>query len=250
MVYDDDLPYQINVTIVSSPADTDIYPREVTLLCDTEVSLISRQVEALFIKKGFRVEISDLEQKPPESQAVISLVDLAVPFFDEISAEKLSAFQRYVGNLKSAGMLWATRSAQVGCKDPRHSQILGIARTARSELSANFATFEVDTVDSRAIEALYKVFDKFQRRVEGAELDPDWEFALFEGEIEIPRYHWVSVSQRLSAMSNEELPRKLDIEKSGVLQSLRWVQDTSIILTHDQVEIEPRAVGLNFKVGS
>lgn len=248
MVYDDDMPHQINVNIVSSPVETTFYPREVTLLCDTEISPISHQVEAMFTQKGFRVGFSTLDQIPPANQDVISLIDLANPFFDDISARKLSAFQNYVGSMKSSGMLWVTRSAQIGCKDPRYSQILGVARTVRSELSIDFATFEVDTVDQSALEPLFKVFGKFQRRVKEPDLDPDWEYALFEGAIQIPRYHWISTSQRLAAMSGGEFPRKLEIGKTGLLQSLRWVQNKAIVLTHDQVEVEPRAVGLNFKV--
>ena len=248
MVYDDDMPHQINVNIVSSPMETTFYPREVTLLCESETSPISHQIEAMFTHKGFRVEFSTLDQMPPANQDVVSLVDLTAPFFDNLSAQKLSAFQSYVGNMKSSGMLWVTRSAQVGCKDPRYSQVLGMARTIRSELLVDVATFEMDTTDLSALDPLFEVFSKFQRRAKESELDPDWEYALFQGAIQIPRYHWISTSERLAAMLGEELPRKLGIGETGLLQSLRWVQDRSTILTHDEVEVEPRAVGLNFKV--
>ena len=199
-------------------------------------------------RNGFRVQFSTLDRTPPPSQDIISLLDLSASFFDKISAQKLVAFQRYVGGLESAGMLWATRSSQVGCKDPCYSQVLGVARTIRSELVIDFATFKIDTVNDGALEALFEVFGKFQTRTEGPEVDPDWEFALFEGAINISRYNWISVSRRLWVNSKEELPRKFEIGKSGLLQSLRWVQGRPIILIHDQVEIEPRAVGLNFKV--
>lgn len=248
VVYDDETPYQINVNIVTSPARTSDFARKLTLLCDSNTSSISRQVESLFISKGFTVEFSNLDGIPTENQDVVSLLDLTAPFFDKISAHKLSAFQRYVGNLKSTGMLWATRSAQVGCNDPRYGQILGMARTIRSELLVDFATFEIDVVDSRALDALFELFCKFQGRSKGPQYDPDWEFAFCEGVVQIPRYHWLSVSQSLSATSKKELPRKLEIGKLGALQSLRWIEDKPIILTHDQVEVEPRAVGLNFKV--
>lgn len=247
LVYDDDMPYQINVNIISSPAETILYPREVTLLCEPEISPISRHVEAMFTQRGYKVELSALDQMPPAHQDIVSLVDLTAPFFDKISARNLSAFQSYVGNLKSSGILWVTRSAQVGCKDPRYSQVLGTARTVRSELLVDFATFEMDTVDPSALGSLFDVFSKFQRRTKELELDPDWEYALFEGAIQIPRYHWVSTVEKLAAMSGEELPRRLDVGKSALLQSLRWVQKRPIVLTHDQIEVEPRAVGLNFR---
>ena len=247
-MYDDERPFQINANIVARPAETITYPKEVTILCDSDPSSTSRTVEALFAKKGFRVQLSSLDQLPFANQDVISLLDLTSPFFDEISSEKLSAFQQYVQNLKSSGILWVTRSAQVGCKDPRYGQVLGVARTIRSELLIDFATFEIDEVDSCALQCFFEVFCKFQRRVKGPQHDPDYEFALFEGSIQIPRFHWIPVLEQLSAISEHELPRKLEIGKLGFLQSLRWVQDKPIHLADDQVEVEPRAVGLNFKV--
>jgi hypothetical protein len=248
VVYDDDSPHQINFNIVSSPAETTSYLKGVTLLCEHNLSPIARQVEGVFVRNGFRVDFSTINQLPPANQDIISLVDLSAPFFDGISSQELGAFQRYVGALKSSGILWVTRSSQIGCKDPRYSQVLGIARTIRSELLIDFATFEVDTVDDFALEALSDVFAKFQRRIKGPELDPDWEFALFERVINIPRYRWVSVAKQLSVVSEEELPRKLEMGKPGLLQSLRWVQGTPIVLTHDQIEVETCAVRLNFKV--
>lgn len=248
MVYDDDSPYQINVNIVSSPAETTSVPKGVTLLSDHNINSIARQVEAVFVRNGFRVDFSTINQLPPANQDIISLLDLSSPFFDAISEEELAAFQRYIGNLKSSGILWTTRSSQIGCKDPRYSQVLGTARTIRSELLIDFATFEIDTVNDFALEALSNVFFKFQRRTKGPELDPDWEFVLFERVIMIPRYRRVSVVKQLSVVSEEELPRKLEMEKPGLLQSLQWVQGTPIVLTDDQIEVEICAVGLNFKV--
>lgn len=244
------MPYQINANILSRPAEIQPYPKGLTLLCDDIFSPIARQVEAVFVRKGFRVDFSTIDQIPPANQDIISLVDLGAPFFDRISSKDLAAFQRYIGNLESTGLLWATRSSQIGCKDPRYSQVLGIARTIRSELLVDFATFEIDTVDDLALEALFDVFRKFQRRAKDPIVDPDWEFALFEKVIRIPRYHWVSVAERLSAVVEEERPRKLEVGKPGLLQSLRWVQGTPIVLTNDQIEVETCAVGLNFKVCS
>ena len=203
------MPYQLNVIVISRPAEIKNYARRVTLLCDSQESPGLRQTEALFVENGFRVDLSTLDQVPPMSQDVISLLDLAAPFFDNISAERLAAFQRYVGHLSSSGILWATRSCQVGCKDPRYGQVLGAARTARSELLIDFATLEIDTVDDKAVEALFQVFMKFQRRERGPVFDPDWEFALIDGTINIPRYRWISVPERLSEVSKEELPRKV-----------------------------------------
>lgn len=54
--------------------------------------------------------------------------------------------------------------------------------------------------------------------------------------------------KELSTVSDVELPRKLEIGKAGLLQTLQWVQGDSIVLAKDEVEVEPCAAGLNFKV--
>ena len=249
VVYDDEWPYQSNSTILSSCAELTSCSRDVAILCEPEIGSLARQVEALLIKAGYCVAFSELGQMPPANQDVISLLDLTSPFFDKISAKNLATFQQYVGNLNKAGMLWVTRSAQLDCRDPRYSQILGIARTCRSELSIDFATFEIEEVNSSAMNALLQVFSKFQRRRKDSQFDPDLEFAFSDGIVQIPRFQWISVSDRLSTMLQEDrLPKKLNVGKFGLLHSLQWVQQKPVsTLGSGQIEVETRAVGMNFK---
>jgi hypothetical protein len=250
VVYDDEWPYQSKSIILSSRAEDITRPKEVAILCESEISSLAYQVEALFIKAGYCVAFSNLDQMPPANQDIISLLDLTTPFFNNISAKNLATFQQYIGNLNKAGLLWVTRSAQFNCKDPRYSHVLGVARTIRSELSVDFATFEIDEVSSGAIDALLQVFGKFQRRTKDGDFDPNLEFAFSEGTIHIPRFHWISVPKRLSTIPQKEQPlKKINIGKFGLLHSIQWVQQKSISnLAPGQIEVEPRAVGMNFKV--
>ena len=251
VVYDDEWPYQSNSTILSSCAEDTSRPKEIAILCEAEISPLAHQVEVLFIKAGYCVTFSNFDQMPPASQDVVSLLDVTSPFFDNISAKNLDTFQRYLKNLGKAGMLWVTRSAQLNCKDPRYSQVLGIARTSRSELSIDFATFEIDEVNSDAMNALLQVLSKFQRRRQDSHFDPELEFAFSGGTIQIPRFHWISVSERLSTkLQEEQTQKRLNIGRFGLLQSLQWVQEKPIgTLAPGQIEVEPRAVGMNFKEG-
>ncbi|KAL9010176.1 MAG: hypothetical protein Q9173_004864 [Seirophora scorigena] len=247
VVYDNDFPHQVNANIISRPANATTYSKRLTLLCGQGVSTTAGQVETLLLRNGFHVEFCNIDDPPPPNQDIISLMDLDGPFFDDISSDRLAAFQRYVGSMNAAGILWITRSSQIDCQDPRYSQVLGIARTCRSELLLDFATFEIDSVDDCALQAIVDVFTKFQRRNKDAEIDPEWEFALSEGVIYTSRYQWDSVIKELSTVSDVELPRKLQIGKSGLLQTLQWVQADPITLAKEQIEVEPCAVGLNFK---
>lgn len=222
--------------------------KEVAILYEAEISPLARQVEALLIKAGYCVAFSNFDQIPPANHDVVSLLDLTSPFFDNISAKSLKTFQRYMENLKT-GMLWVTRSAQFNCKDPRYSQVLGIARTSRSELSTDFATFEIDEVTANSMDALIQVLSKFQRRRKDSPFDPELEFAFSNGTIQIPRFHWISVSERLSTkLHGEQTPKKLNVGRFGLLHSLHWLQEKPIdTLVSGQIEVEPRAVGMNFK---
>ncbi|KAI4094752.1 MAG: hypothetical protein LQ344_001997 [Seirophora lacunosa] len=247
VVYDNDFPHQINANIVSRPANATTYSKRLALLCGQGISTTARQVETLLLRNGFRVEFCNIDDPPPPNQDIISLMDLDGPFFDDISSDRLAAFQRYVGSLNAAGILWITRSSQIDCQDPRYSQVLGVARTCRSELLVDFATLEIDTVNDLALQAIVDIFMKFQRRNKNAEFGPDWEFALSKGVIHTSRYHWDSVTKELSTVSDSELPLKLEIGQAGLLQTLQWVQAGPIILAKEQVEVEPCAIGLNFR---
>lgn len=79
-------------------------------------------------------------------------------------------------------------------------------------------------------------------------MDSDSEFALLDGVVYIPRFHWISVRKELSQKADAALPKRLEIEKKGVLQSLQWVQYSEKPLAGDEVIVETRAGGINFKV--
>ena len=199
-VYDDEYPYQINVNIVSRPARTTPYSKGVTILGDDNVDPIAQQAETILVSRGYRVDRRTINQRPAPDQTTISLLDLGHPFLDGISADRWNVVQNYLRDVGSSGILWATWSSQMSCKDPRYSQALGAARTIRSGLLTDFATFEVDTANNFFIEALANVLVRFDERTKGPELNCDWEYALFEEMIYMPRYRWISVAGPLTAI--------------------------------------------------
>jgi SAM-dependent methyltransferase len=246
--YDQEFPYQLNANIVAYPAEATTTSRRVTLLCDSQPTTLARQAMTSFANTEIAVSLCTLDQRPPPNQDVIALLDLDGPFFDNISAHSLDTFVRFVSQLQSAGVLWVTRSSQLGCEDPRYALIVGLARTIRSELSIDFATLELDQTDPPAWRALHQVFRKFQLRVRDPDLDRDYEFALSNSTIHVGRFHWVSVARALDDTCEGYIPRQLEIGKRGLLQTLRWVQGSPDQPMEDEVEVDVKAVGLNFKV--
>ena len=121
------------------------------------------------------------------------------------------------------------------------------------DLSKLPAFFNADTVAE-----VNKKFNRSRRDKDFAELDPDWEFAMVDGRVLISRYQWMNVSEELLTCQDfygydaievaAAKSVKLTVGRPGQLQSLQWIlEEDSSALRGDQVEIEPRAVGLNFK---
>jgi SAM-dependent methyltransferase len=246
VIYDDEVPYQTNAHILSScPLTVPIKSKKVTLLCSTSGSALVRQVEASFLAAGFTVDLCTLIQQPPPNQDIVSLLDLDEPFFHDISPSNFQAFINFVTKLGSTGMLWVTMASQLRCKDPRYSLVLGMARTIRNELSVDFATLEMDNYSWTS---LVKVFTKFQHREKDPEIDPEYEYALAQGIIRIGRFDWFNVMKELSAPEIPSAPKRLEIGRRGFLKTLGWVQQPETGLVGDQIEVEVRAVGMNFKV--
>ncbi|KAB2570584.1 Hybrid PKS-NRPS synthetase lepA [Lasiodiplodia theobromae] len=264
VVYDDEQPYQINFTLVTTSTASPTPPsssRQVTLLHAPGQDAAVERLSTSLLAAGITAVPQTLADAPPaaDGRDVLAILDLAAPFFADIAAPALAAFQAYLAALGiaagSPGVLWVTRPAQAGCRDARYGQSIGVARTVRSELSLAFGTLEVaaDGVDDED-GAIVRVFEHFAaaRRAAAAAanavLDPDYEYAFFGGRVHVSRFRWVGVADRLCA-AVQNAPKKLDIGRMGQLRTLQWVEDKreEESLGEDEVEVEPRAVGMNFK---
>ena len=247
VVYEDDLPWQMLATIVASSSSNNELPKKVTILHSQPVSPAFKAIVDFMTMNEIRIDFCTLEDSPPPDQDVISLLEIESPFFDALTPEAFVKFQTFLSSLKSSGVLWVTRSAQVNCKDPRFGLSLGMARTIRTELSVDFATLELDELDKDMPTAILKVFNKFQKREKVGLNDPDFEFVRANGIICIPRFHWISMTKQLEESLRPTSVKRLEIETPGLLQTLAWTQIKERALIHDQVEVETRAIGLNFR---
>jgi hypothetical protein len=190
-----------------------------------------------------------MDQRPPTHQIVISLVDLNGPFLHDATEQQFLAFREFLNHIQDSGILWVTGAAQINCRDPRYGMVLGIARTLRSELQIDFATLELDTFDVKSWGVVADVLHEFEHRVHENEMNPVLEYAYSNGSVQISKFHWISVRDQLLEKENKSWPKQLDASRPGALQTLHWKQVQPLpALAGDWVEVEPRAVGLNFKV--
>ena len=253
VVYDDERDgFHICANIIARPAKTqNQHYKAVTLLFQEEFrdSSITNGIRRSLTEHGFEVDDCVFGDLPRSSQDIISLLDLESPFIDDIKEKEFEQFKVLLDGIGTSGILWLTKNVQMGCDEPQHSLFLGLARTVRNELSIPLATLEIDDVDSNACEAVVKVFGKFQERDVSGVVDPDFEYALHQGTIHVGRYHWIDTNDELAKVPTDDKEHavKLEIGQRGLLNTLRWVQYPLDPLGPDDVLVDPRCGGINFK---
>jgi hypothetical protein len=246
---DDKAPYR--TIIASSPVQDQPAGTSVSLLSGQPNGPVATAVSIALERHGLAVELMGLSDDP--KQDIISILDLELegPFIAGITLENYALLQRFVSRLHGSGMLWLAKPCQIRCAEPLYAQILGLARTLRNELAVDFATLELDDPgDPDAVDAICKVYQKFLCRSKDGDVGIDYEYAFANGRVHIPRFHWISVADGLAiSLSEGETPKQLEIGKRGSLKSLRWVgQSPHAQVTGNDVSVEVRAVGMNFKV--
>ncbi|EOD50626.1 putative polyketide synthase protein [Neofusicoccum parvum UCRNP2] len=237
VAYDDALPYCTNANMIATARGVERSaqpePGRVALLHDGEVSGRAKEVARAFERAGYAVAWCGLADALPEGHGVVSLLELERPFLDEVLAAEFGDLMRFVSALegKAGGALWVTRASQVRCRDPRYAKILGLARTVRYELNAELATVEVGSGrDEENYEALVQVFKEFQGRDKSGPVDPDFEYAIADGQVHVGRMHWISVKQQLSRKPRLVLRADASYVMAGGLGGLgqsvaRWMAE-------------------------
>ena len=236
--------------IIAMPAREEKSKR-VTILSRGESSQHCQGLIQQLRERSYELDFCTLDEIPKPGQDIVSLIDVEAPFLYSATEKSFTAFKSFVAHVQDAGILWLTGAAQNGCQDPNYSLILGMARTIRTELLMDFATLELENFDdATALSATADVLHEFQHRVRDPDNDPVLEYAFADGRVQVGRYHWVSVSNELLSTKQSSYPRRLEIGRPGILHTLAWKQHEPAELKGDFVELETRAVGLNFKVST
>ena len=238
---------QLNHNIIAMPA-REPRTKRLTILSKRQSEKHVQEVSKVLRDRSYELDYCTLEQTPKPSQDIISLLDIENPFLYSATAKDFDSFKNFVTRIEGSGVLWVTGAAQIRCQDPNYSLILGMARTIRAELLIDFGTLELERFDLDGWKATADVMHEFVHRVRDSDHDPVLEYAYSEGKVQVGRYHWISVSKELLDTKHDSQPRKLGIGRPGILHTLAWKQEEPMELKSDEVEVETRAVGLNFKV--
>ncbi|KAK4495159.1 hypothetical protein PRZ48_013486 [Zasmidium cellare] len=236
IVMDRPVPYQSSAGILASAGQRSERSARVTLLSYGEDSPYVKELTGHFQSLGTGVDTCRFGDAIPESQDAISLLDLqASLLFDHLKTPKTK-------------MIWLTRSAQVNCQDPRNAMILGLARTARNEMSLKLFTVEVDDdcATSFVTDAVSRMLSMINTLdIHGDATDPDWEY----DEVLVPRLHWQGMGDALmkALPKTESRSKTLNVRTPGLPQTMEWVEQGSLSVGENEVLVDVKATGVNFK---
>jgi NADPH:quinone reductase-like Zn-dependent oxidoreductase/NAD(P)-dependent dehydrogenase (short-subunit alcohol dehydrogenase family) len=238
---------QSSSVLVARPHAAKVPVERVTLLvrdCNvTEPSHIFSELES----QGYAIDRRELGQALPPGQDVIALLEEEHPFFGNIDETRLAQIKSLAHELDDKGLLWVTRPSSMGCSNPAYAQIVGLARTIRSETASDFATLQADKIQSSEVaSAVVKVMRTFQARDSDGELAPDLEYTIHDTRTYVSRIFPFSLDKELlvSQPANEAVVTQ---HHPGRLNTLVWSSASATPPKDDEIEISIYAAGLNFR---
>jgi SAM-dependent methyltransferase len=246
VVYDDAEPNVLQNIVARPQQDLDEYQR-VTLLVAPEQTIAASVVEDNLVTRGFTVNKCTLYDDFPPYQNIISLIDLQKPLLESISADDFEQLMKVLSKLDSAGILWVTTGTQIQCSTPGAALILGLARTARSEMSIPFVTLELDVINDSSCSEIINVFRRFQDRTDSSALDLEREYALVNGVLHVSRYHALALSEEVVS-SKLHAPIYLGVGRSAQINSLQWQQGAEVDVGPEEVVVTLDKVANNTAV--
>ncbi|KAL8826449.1 MAG: hypothetical protein Q9191_003792 [Dirinaria sp. TL-2023a] len=246
VVLDAEEPHQLTTTLVVRQASFLKAPvKHITALCNEQGPVIT-QVLSQLERVGYQITVCKLEEVPPAGQDIISLLDVGKPFFENMNIEeaRYSTFKTFIHSLRAQGIFWVTHLTEVSCRDPRYAQVLGFSRCIRSEQLADLATCQVDSFDDpKSIDKITRALSRFQLRQGDETLNPDFEWAIFNDRIQLPRFHPFVLSDELLVSELNE-KATLDVRTPGRVNSLHWARHSRENLKADEVEVQDILVAL------
>ena len=237
-----------------------------TLLLITQDSLVQKEYAQL-LHTRMRLEdqdseiigLNDLDDIDLVGKSVISLLELDASFFSVVVEGDFKRFQSLIG--KAEKLFWVTGGGGQAPSDPSMGVIEGLAATLRSEWSkASISTLALEHVSERDV-GVSKILDVY-REIHESEIRTEVDYVDINGTLQVKRLveddrfndHVASsvkspTTERKSFGQQPRRALKLSIASPGLLDTLQFVDDenSDVPIAEDEVEIEVKANGLNFK---
>ncbi|OLN91972.1 Lovastatin diketide synthase LovF 2 [Colletotrichum chlorophyti] len=223
---------------------------------------LGQSIHKQFSSAGYNIttaQWSEISEAQVQSKYCLCLAEWENPVLANLSDENWEKLRQVI--LGSAGTLWITGGAAMDCPDPMKSLMVGLARAIRNEdAGVRLATLDLETPDIINLEeAASNVFKVALSHIRSDGFDG--EYAARDSTVYVPRVErTLNVDgslRKYEAKGQPEpvsfkgcgRPLKLTIKTPGLLDTFRWEEDETYYqpMPEDWIEIEVKAVGLNFK---
>ena len=223
-------------------------PRIAILHEDAEAQVTKRLVRDL-TSRGHEIEMVKLGELPPSNAIVIATLDHESPFFEDISEGHLHTFQHLCQNYESGELLWLMPSTRIRCADPRSAQTIGAMGVFRNETTLPFFTLEIEADEPQLTDLVLQVLRSIIERDEGRQVTADNGFVVDRGVIKVGRLEPLSLKpiSRQVDVASREIAKELEVGQVGLLSSLHWKLQILNPPGDDEVILEAKAIGLNFR---
>ncbi|PSR82297.1 polyketide synthase [Coniella lustricola] len=244
----------IKVIVSSTSNDNDTY--------------INKLTEAIRKKSGNGVAVqllpSDqfgaLNENSNLSNSHVIILDLHGDILSNMTETSFAEVQRFL--TESVGVLWITKGAYLHATNPTANMAVGLCRTVRSETGSPVATLDLDPDSSLMATAdVGPILEAFTR-IFIDKASNDMEYTEKDGSLFVPR---IIDDESLNLFVHRETHPdccepylqpfessrrlKMAVGTAGALDSFYFLddQDDQVVLGDDEIEIDVRATGMNFK---
>lgn len=262
-----DQSFSMNIS-TATPLPTTSVPDQVLIVEPdhpvAEIQSLSHMVIESLRELGSSASITTLEQTGKwdlSNTACIVMTEAIEPLLLDISSTNFDAVKHLI--LNSAGCTWLTRGGVIDSEVPASNLMTGFARSIRAEnYGLSLTTLDLDPATDLASKSVADSIAKICVAGHDAKnLErPDWEYAIRNGKLMIPRLalepgtNEVIATQNsrpvaeMSPFKQEDRALTLQVGVPGMLDTLQFVEDEvhAKSLTGDFVEVEIKASGLNF----
>ncbi|KAL2875455.1 hypothetical protein SGCOL_009367 [Colletotrichum sp. CLE4] len=262
---EDDANYSFSVMVTTAVAPP-AFPSEVFLLSSSEsvsvdwVQDLKCQIQS---ETGASCKATDWRSVDANDKVCVMLEEVVAPLLSRLSRDDFTCVQRLLTTAR--GVLWVTRGSLIDGADPDMALHSGLLRTLRMEdAGRRYISLDLESTEpywsAKNAELIRDVFKaSFDFSLNSYEID--CEYAVKDSILHMTRiYIDDSENIALAPESAEKVPEirpfgirgeglnlQMEVGTPGLLDSLRFREVNLQDLDEDQIEIEPRAFGLNFR---
>ena len=180
------------------------HPKKVTLVNRDDRHPLVNAIQTSLQEVGIGCDRCAFQGSAPQGQDMILIVDFGEPYLYNITEARFRHFANRLSNFKGS-MIWVTPTTQISCSNPNSAMILGMTRTLRAELRKDITVVEIDDEAATLLsssKALVKIYQSLNGRTKARTIDPDYEYAIVDGVIKIPRVHWTTRKDEQKALEH------------------------------------------------